>query len=195
MDYKEFKAPFISNEDIKGQADLFRKKYWGDIIPVEIEIIIEGKLAIEIIPVPGLKRQCNADAFISSDWKSVSVDNEKYMDESYYNRLRFSIAHEIGHLALHKNLYKDLKICSLDDFRSFQNDVPGNQYGYIETQANKFASYFLIPRNKLAKERALIIRAYDEIADYDINLINSYIATPLGKKFGVSAEAMEIALK
>jgi hypothetical protein len=25
-------------------------------------------------------------------------------------------------------------------------------------------------------------------------LINSYIATPLGKKFGVSAEAMEIAL-
>lgn len=194
MDYKEFKAPFISNEDIKEQADLFRKKYWGDIIPVEIEIIIEGKLAIEIIPVPGLKRQCNADAFISSDWQSVSVDNEKYMDDSYYNRLRFSIAHEVGHFILHKDLYEDLKITSLDDFRSFQNDVPGNQYGYVETQANKFASYFLIPRNKLVKERALIIKDYAEIADCNARVINGYIATPLGKKFGVSAEAMEIAL-
>ena len=194
MDYREFKPLFVSNEEIKGQADLFRKKYWGDIIPVDIEIIIEDKLDIEIIPVPGLKKQCNTDAFITSNWKSVSVDNKKYMDESYYNRLRFSIAHEIGHYVLHKNLYKDLKIRSLDDFRSFQNDVPGKEYGYIKTQANKFANYFLIPRNKLAKERALIIKAYDEIASYDAKIVNSYIATPLGRKFGVSAEAMEIAL-
>jgi len=194
MDYKEFKAPFISNKEIKGQADLFRKKYWGDIIPVNIEIIIEEKISIEIIPVPGLKQQCNTDAFISSDWKSVYVDNEKYMDDSYYNRLRFSIAHEIGHLVLHKGLYEELKIGSLGDFRDFQTDVSGSQYSYIETQANKFANYFLIPRKILIKERTLIIKEYKEIAGLEAKLINSYIATPLGKKFGVSAEAMEIAL-
>ena len=194
MDYKEFQTPFLSDKDIKKKVNLFRKKYWGDIIPVNIEIIIEEKLSIEIIPVPGLKLQCNTDAFISSDWKSVFVDNKKYMDESYYNRLRFSIAHEIGHLVLHKELYKSLGIESLEDFRDFLSNVDGKHYGYIETQANKFANHFLIPREILEKERKLILINYKEIADIDSRQVNGYIATPLGKKFGVSMEAMEIAL-
>lgn len=194
MKCKDFQAPFIFNEEIKGKADLFRKKYWGDIIPVNIEIIIEEKLSIEIIPIPGLKLQGNTDAFISSDWQSVYVDNDKYMDDSYYNRLRFSIAHEIGHLVLHQELYQGLEIKSLGDFRKFLTEVPGKQYGYLETQVNKFANYFLIPRNILIKERTAIIKEYKEIESLDAKLLNSYIATPLSKKFGVSAEAMEIAL-
>jgi Zn-dependent peptidase ImmA (M78 family) len=194
MDYKEFSAPFLSNEKIKARADSFRMEYWGDIIPVNIETIIEEKLGLEIVPLLGLKQQANTDAFITSDWRSVYVDNENYLDDSYYNRLRFSIAHEIGHLVLHRTLYHSLRIRSIDDYRKFLTDVPGKQYGYIETQANKFAGYFLVPRDILAKERASMVKNYKEIAGMEEKLVNSYIATALGKKFGVSAEAMEIAL-
>lgn len=194
MNYQEFQTPFISDKEIKEMADLSRKKHWGDIIPVNIEIIIEKQLSIEIIPIPGLKQQCNTDAFISADWQSVSVDNERYMDESYYNRLRFSIAHEIGHFVLHNKVYNSLKIEDMEDLRNFLHNVDGKHYGYLETQANKFANFFLIPRNILAKERRFILNDYKEISDFDARQVNSYIATPLGKKFGVSMEAMEIAL-
>jgi hypothetical protein len=194
MDYKEFKVPFISDSLIKEKADLFRKKYWGDIIPVNIEIIIEENLSIKIIPEPGLYRQCSTDAYISSDWLYVFVDNDKYMEDSYYNRLRFSIAHEIGHLILHKKLYQDLKIKNIDDFIKFLTDIPNKQYGFLETQANKFANYFLIPRNILGIERNKILKKYKEIQSFDTKQINSYIATPLSKMFGVNSEPMEIAL-
>lgn len=194
MDFHEFRVPYISDVDIEEYAKRFRKKYWGNIIPINIENIIEEKLAIEIIPIPGLKNQINTDAFISSDWKSVYVDNEKYLEDSYYNRLRFSIAHEIGHLVLHRKLYNKLKIKDTADFSKFLKDISGKQYGYIETQANKFANYFLVPRKILIKERALIMQDYKEISDLEERLINGYIATPLSKKFGVSAEVMEIAL-
>lgn len=194
MDYQNVFVPFIGNKEIKRKADLFRKRYWGDIVPVNIEIIIEKKLSIEIIPRPGLRLQCNTDAFISSDWKNVFVDNDKYMDDSYYNRLRFSIAHEIGHMILHKRLYQDLKIKSMENFRNFLIEVPGKQYGYIETQANKFANYFLIPRNILINERQAILSEHKDILAINAKQLNGYIATPLSKKFGVSAEAMEIAL-
>ena len=144
--------------------------------------------------MPGLKQQGNTDAFISSDWQKVYVDNDKYMEESYYNRLRFSIAHEIGHLVLHKELYEKLAIDSLEDFRSFLSDVPGQQYGYLETQANYFAGYFLVPRNILAKERETILNEHKDIANIDTKQLNGYLAIPLCKRFGVSAEVMEIAL-
>ncbi len=194
MNYQEFKVPYISDDVIRVAADRFRKKYWGDVIPVNIESIIEEKLAMEIIPIPDLKKHINTDAFISSDWQSVYVDNEKYMEDSYYNRLRFSIAHEIGHYVLHQALYEELKINSLSDFSDFLNNISGKQYGYIETQANKFANYFLVPRNILKKERVKIMQDYNEITSLEEKLINSYIATPLSKKFGVSSEVMEIAL-
>ena len=194
MNYQNVSVSFIGNKEIKRKVDLFRKKYWGDIIPVNIEIIIEKKLSIEIIPLPGLKSQCNTDAFISSDWKNVFVDNDKYMDDSYYNRLRFSIAHETGHMVLHKSLYQNLKIKSMEDFRNFLIEVPGKQYGYIETQVNKFANYFLIPRDILINERQAILNEHKDILDINAKQLNGYIATPLSKIFGVSAEAMEIAL-
>ena len=184
----------IPNKEIKRRADEFRKKHWGDIIPVDIEFIIENNIGIAIIPVPGLKDQCNTDAFISSDWQSVYVDNDKYLEDSYYNRLRFSIAHEVGHSVLHKELYESLGIESFEDFRRFVSEVPATHYGYIETQANKFANYFLVPRNILKMKRENIISQYAEIKDIDDVQVNSYIATPLSKEFGVSPEVMEIAL-
>ena len=104
------------------------------------------------------------------------------------------IKHEIGHLVLHQRIYRELKIKTLAHFRNFLNEVPGKHYGFLETQANKFAGYFLVPRNILRKERLLILEEYKEIAGFDTKQLNGYIANPLSKKFGVSAETMEICL-
>lgn len=198
MDYTKIQIPYISNLNIKNKSDTFRTKYWDKILPVDIEKIIDVYLEINIIPLPNLEKLCNTDALITSDWKSLYIDKDLFEDERRQNRLRFSLAHEIGHLILHKNFYTSLRISSFEDFYQFIDLVPAEQYRYLEIQANKFAGHLLVPRdlldNKFNKE---LKRAGQQI---DINnldnklLLKSYIANPLAKEFGISQESMEIIL-
>lgn len=197
MDYIDFKTPFLGNSKIREKAESFRKEFWNDEIPVDIEKIIELKLEICIIPVSDLTKRCDTDALISSNWESLYVDKDKYLDERYDNRLRFSLAHEIGHFVLHKEIYKQFNIKSLEDFYSLITKIPQQEYSYIEIQANKFANYFLIPRDILLKRFSVEKNRFSKNKLYnkiDSKTINSYIAIPLAKTFFVSEETMEIAL-
>lgn len=59
--------------------------------------------------------------------------------ETYRPRQRFSIAHELGHLELHRQELNSISCAtqSISPFTTNQSD--------IESQANQFASYFLLP--------------------------------------------------
>ncbi|MEN8383493.1 ImmA/IrrE family metallo-endopeptidase, partial [Acinetobacter radioresistens] len=52
-------------------------------------------------------------------------------------RILFTKAHELGHYVLHKTLQNEFQ-CGIEDFKSYSNDS-------IETEANKFSSYLLMP--------------------------------------------------
>ena len=189
MNYSDIKIPFINGEKIKRKADLFREKFWDDSVPVDIEKIIDIKLEIDIIPLPNL-----GDAFISSDWKSIYVDQNKYLN-GIQNRLRFSLAHEIGHFILHKDIYNSFKITSLEKFYQFIDKIPGEQYGFLETQANIFANFLLVPRNKLIIEKKKKLKDLEKaVSNIDKELLHSYLAEPISKTFGVSSKVVEIAL-
>ena len=197
MDFKKIKVPFLSNREIEHKADAFRKKFWDNSIPVNIENIIELKLKLDIIPVPGLQNLCGTDALVSSNWQAIYVDNNAYLDERYQNRLRFSLAHEMGHFVLHRNFYNALAIKDTSDFYNLFRHIPQEQYGYLETQANKFANYLLVPRNVLAIRRDKVLKAVDEhrqLEKLDKGTLNSYLAIPISKVFGVSEKVVEIAL-
>ena len=197
MDYTQIQIPYIGNLVIKNKADLFRTKYWDEILPVDIEKIIDVNLEINIIPLPDLEKLCNTDALITSDWKSLYIDKDLFEDERRQNRLRFSLAHEIGHLVLHKNFYAILEINSFEDFYKFINLVSAEQYRYLEIQANKFAGHILVPRNLLNNELNKELKRAGQkinIDNLDKLLLKSYIANPLAKVFGISQESMEIIL-
>ena len=200
MDYSKIKIQPLSNQQIKGLADKVRIKFWGDKIPVDIKNILEDKLKISIIPVPGLRQQISFDSFISSDWKNVYVDNESYMSDNYYRRIRFSLAHELGHFFLHKKLFESLEIKSLKDYYRFYNEVPNDQYRFLEDQVNKFAGYLLIPREIMVKHRdILLLNARKKLIGTGLENVNvdlsGYIAGDMADIFNVSAQAMEIGLK
>ena len=200
MDYNKIRAPFLSGETIRKKADLFRQRYWDNSVPVEIEEIIELKLRLQIVSIPELQRLCDTDALITSNWSLVYVDNGKYLDDRYKNRLRFSFAHEIGHFILHKDIYNNFKIKSLEDFYKMIEQISQEQYSYFETQANKFANYLLIPRERLIAEKNKLIKIKDGLKETidsrktDKKTVDSYMANPMAKIFGVSEEAAEIAL-
>lgn len=196
MDYRKIIVPFLNIQTIKKQADLFRQKFWDDTIPIEIEDIIDLKLKLDIIPLKELLKLCDTDALITSNWNSVYVDYDKYLDDRYRNRLRFSFAHEIGHFILHKNIYATFGIKNFPDFYRLIEQIPQEQYGYLETQANKFANHLLVPRNRLILEQKKVMERNksDDFKKIDIKTLNSYLAIPISKIFGVSEEVIEIAL-
>lgn len=193
MKYQNTAVPFVGDEEIKRKADNLRKKLWGNKIPVDVEKIIEIKLKIKIIPIPGLFKLCSVDSQISSDFASILVDQSSYLNNET-NRIYFSLAHELGHYVLHKDLFISLKIKSIDDVFAFVKNIPEKQYSFLETQANKFASHFLLPREILFNIRKEIVEKYNELKSINDRVINSYIAGSVAKKFEVSPSAAELAL-
>jgi Zn-dependent peptidase ImmA (M78 family) len=193
MKYENIIIPFVDKGEIKTEADIFRKKFWGDKIPVKIESIIEIKLKMRIIPIPNLFKLCSVDSQISSDFSSIWVDQDNYLyDET--NRLYFSLAHELGHYVLHKELFLSFQIQSVEDVISFINNIPEKQYSFLEAQANKFASQILLPREFLLDARKEIVEKY-KLKSMDEKMVNAYIADSIAKKFEVSSWAAELALE
>ncbi len=143
--------------------------------------------------LPILKKKCNINTFITANWKSIYIDKDLFLDERRQSRLRFSLAHEIGHYILHKSFYSAFKIDSLKTYYDFVELMSSKQYYYLESQANRFASYLLIPRELLKKELSKELKKVDK-NNFDKELLKSYIANPISKKFGVSQEAMKISL-
>lgn len=191
--------PFLDKIEIKKKADAFRKKFWGNSLPVDIEKIINFKIGIKIIPVPNLRRFCDIDAQISFNLQFIYVDTDLYEDQRQQNRLRFSFAHEIGHYILHKNIYSKLKLTNIYKFRQLITEqISEQQYGYLETQANKFAGYLLVPREKIEIEKTKLTERLKEDPEFikitDNKLQSSYLAIPLANIFGVSTEVIEIVL-
>jgi len=197
MNYNKIKVPFLGNTQIESKAEFFRKKFWNNSIPVDIEYIADVKLKLDIILVKGLQEQCDIDALISSNWQIVYIDHDRYLDNRYQNRLRFSLAHEIGHFILHKGIYNGFKIKDSKDLRRLLEQIPQEQYGYLEVQANKLANYLLVPRDKLIIERDKVLKKYKSLVEMegmDKKTLNSYLTVPISKIFGVSESVIEIAL-
>lgn len=196
MDFRNIKIAFLNNKVIKEKADFFRQQFWNNSIPVDIERIIELKLKINIIPIPGLQHLCNTDAFIDSKWQNIRVDRESYLDERYQNRLRFSLAHEIGHFVLHRPIYSCFGINTLNDFLQFNEQFPQEAYYRLELQAHNFANYLLVPRQRLAIEKEKLLKQARESADLrdiDEKTLNEHLAWPLSKIFGVSHDVIDKA--
>ena len=197
MDYKNITVPYLSNTEIESRAEQFRKKFWNNKVPVDIESIIDIKLELNVIPIPGFLKLANTDTLITSDWKSIYVDNDEYMDERRHNRLRFSLAHEVGHFILHKKVYSSFNIKNLRNYYKLIRGIPSKQYGYLETQANKFANYLLVPRKILTIERKKELKKKGNPSWFkkiDTETLNSYLAIPLSKTFNVSDNVIAITL-
>ena len=82
-------VPYLSNEEIRREADLFLDRYHPTAeIPVPIEDIIELNLGIEILPEYGLRQRFGIDGFITADLQTITVD--AILITRYVNRYRFT---------------------------------------------------------------------------------------------------------
>jgi Zn-dependent peptidase ImmA (M78 family) len=94
-----------------------------------------------------LRDLLEVDGFISSDLTCITVD--QFVLERRVNRYRFTLAHELGHWYLHRELYAELKFGSVSEWKQFQIEVDKADYDWLEYQAYAFAGLVLVPTGPL----------------------------------------------
>jgi len=149
---------FISYDDTEEAADGFLAQYHPTgTVPIPIEEIVELRLGITIVPRLGLLKEEGIDAFLSHDFTTLNIDQEHYMNQS--NRCRFTLAHEIGHYVLHREIIQSIK--TLSQWKRF---ILGEGTGraVYEIHADNFAGCLLMPRELVLIEYKAQIKIAEE---------------------------------
>ena len=184
---------------INAEAESFLTAYHpSKSIPIPIEEIIDLKLQMDIIQIPSLKDAfaevgLDIDAFISSDFASISVD--KFIQEKRNNRYRFSLAHEIGHMLLHGYLYRKFEFKTIDEWTAAIGQMPFQDQEIVEWQADEFAGLVLVPRAVLKDEFKKALKDTEALLKIPYKnkpeLVTDILVRSLRDKFAVSGYVMK----
>ena len=187
---------YISYEETEEKANEFLSKYNPNReIPVPIEEIVELKLEISIIPKMKMLSQHGIDAFLSADFTELYIDQEHYMSQS--NRSRFTLAHEVGHYVLHKDIIKSIN--TLEQWKDYLLGQ-GSRRAIYEIQADNFAGCLLMPQpeviEEFSKQKEIAITKLKSVGmnEPENKILISFIANEVARKFNVSPKAAEIRL-
>lgn len=194
-----FKAPFHNPCSIWEIADKFYDQYGKNIIPVDIEDIIEFDLKIEIFPKQNLYSDCDSNAFLATNCKTIYVDFDHYFIPKNLTYVRFSLAHEIGHLIIHNDIIPIIRPNDISSWKNTVLTIPHQEYKYIEWHAYEFAGRLLVPPDSLARELVVQKKNVETIYDsfphiLDDDVINK-VAIPISKKFNVSPDVISKRIK
>ena len=185
----EIQAPYLPYDVLREKAEHFLEQHHvSREIPVPIEEIVEFRFEMDTVPEPGLHRHFDIDSYITADLKEIRVDEFVY--ESRPGRYRFSLAHELGHRLLHKDVFSQLTFDSIRSWKELVADaIPEKQYGYLEWQASSFAGLALVPRPELARKHGevrRIVEAHGLSLSDDSEIAQDVIAAHIAEFFVVS---------
>ncbi len=144
--------PYLSNDRLRSEAEAFLEQtHPSKSIPVPIESMVE-RLGVDIVPVPNLQRSFDLEGCTSADMTCIYVDQR--VAESRESRFRFTLAHEIGHVRLHPQIFECLRraASTAHQWQGFIRDVPDMLYRSMEWQANMFAGLVLVSPKHLKRE-------------------------------------------
>ncbi len=189
IDFSDIQIHYLRNEEIWKRADEFREKYWGDKIPVDIELVAERNLNLLMIPVPNLRSQADTEAYLSGNLKEIVYD-----PDTPDVRVRFCVAHEIGHFVMHSEVIRKLRTSSPEEWKKMQKTLPEAIWGRAEYQAREFAGRILVPPKQLRavlKDLQPDIQKAKKIApDLEPPVIKELVSPKIAKKFFVSDEVI-----
>lgn len=156
--------PRLSWPQIRDQAENFRRKHVNpvDLVPIPIDQIVEIGLGIEPLPIVGLMKEIDIDGFLTSDLKTICIDSDIYQNPRMESRLRFTLAHEIGHWVLHEEQIKKCSFRNPADWLHFREDFLEDDLGWFEQQAYEFAGRLLVPKERLLSEIGKLGRKINE---------------------------------
>lgn len=191
------KAPFLSYQEIAKAAHECGLKYHPrGTVPVPIEEIIDIGFRIDIVPEYGMEDRFQAVAFITNDLKEIRVDRRVY--EYQPGRLRFSLAHELAHLVLHADAYRQLAFENTAEWKATMTGIPEREYSFLEYHANTFAGLLLVPPQPLLERFEAVVEKIRQ-AGLDVrqlpDVVYDRLLGKLAQDFDVSRGVVERRLE
>jgi IrrE N-terminal-like domain len=193
---KQIIAPFLTPQDIERETDKIRAKYPSTRnIPVDVLGFAEFDLELEFdfAPIQQLKQ----DAFLRPDLTGIWFDKKSFTDSSFQQRIRFSAAHELAHLFLHRSIYGKLKFKTVNEWIAFIDRIPADQYYWIERHADEFAGRFLMPTADLSLALDETMRDAEKEGVFSLGQesVLEFCCQGMHSDFGVSFSAMQTRLR
>ena len=130
-------------EGLRGHFEILEE----DRTPIDVFTFFEIDIGLDAIPFDDLAAKYRVDAAIKVDFSGIYLDAEQYAlmergPEWKLNRLRFTVAHELAHYFLHRNLPQESDFKSLHDFARWTANNHGRKYT-VEQEANEFTGRLL----------------------------------------------------
>ncbi|MDD5676806.1 MAG: ImmA/IrrE family metallo-endopeptidase [Kiritimatiellae bacterium] len=190
---------FLENEAIWEAADKFRESAQlsgHNRPPIDVVYIVDVVLKFDVIDIPEMFTDLRMDAAIVPSEQAIYMDREALerwdrKDHWIERRLRFTVAHELGHLILHENYMAEAVFSDIAIFKRWM--LKHQQDRRVEDQADEFAGRFLVPLEIL---RASYDQYVQEVAKADQNWrdiegMREHIAKKLAPRFGVNHQVIE----
>lgn len=186
--------PFLSSEELKKKA-----KEIYQLRPLQTNDVA-GEVLAKNFPMIEVRYDNLSQGLLGTiDLRNNIITlSEDIMSDT--NRVHFTLAHEIGHLVLHRKFLQK-EFSSVDDYIDI-SILSDKNIKRMEYQANVFASYLLLPERKFYYEVALLFKEYSITKGrlyLDHQLCNrrnvSLILQRLSRNFQVSQQAIAIRLK
>lgn len=183
-------------EELRAQYALLQE----DRTPIDVFTFFEVDLGLDPIPFDNLTAKYRVEAAIKVDFTGIYLDAEQYalMEKGpnwKLNRLRFTVAHELAHYFLHRDLPQPANFASLTDFACWTANNGGKKYS-AEQEANEFAGRLLVPVSRLSA-------CFDEFAPQaeklfpnfmEIGSLRDKFAEKVAARFGVNAQVISVRL-
>ncbi len=78
-------------------------------VPIDIDLVAEKSCGVLLVLIPDPVKKFNVIATLLYKPNKYTITLDANTDSFNRPRANFSVAHELGHVALHKDLYKDCK--------------------------------------------------------------------------------------
>lgn len=153
--------------------------------PIEVDRIAFA-LGIEVHDDYSLSPETVGIICFNGDHATVKINP---IQNIYFARRRFTLAHEIGHFCLHRDK-------SLKGFSDSEQTMSRTQsyWNPVESEANNFAAQLLMPKSLIMAEGQQVIDDYTHVYQMDTIPLSDFVEL-MADRFGVSNKAMEYRLR
>ena len=193
----KFDIPFYSYTDIQERCETILNQYHPSFsLPIPIDKIIELKLKINVYPFPNLYRTHRLNGGLSGDRSIIWVDEYQY--DTYYEKFRFTIAHELGHYFLHQELFEQLQFADIEKYIQWRMNLDPDDINWYEKHGDWFAENILVPTKQLYEICGKVVEKHRPMFQKMESVPDnawSYIANEVAGHFQVSPPVVEIRIR
>lgn len=121
-----------------------------DRFPLDTVFLASNVLRLNFIEIPNLEKSIGASAALKPNLTDIYLDEE--LSAAYdspverpwkKDRLRFSVAHEIGHICMHSAIVPKIRYGQIADMKRIFNE------GYLEKNDVEIVACFILSERKV----------------------------------------------